>query len=390
VPPGHPNTLPRGGAESLPKQELDEARERTLALVEPVSDADLDRVHSTLMSPLVWDLGHIAAFEDLWVSGETGADPLRGELFEVYDAAETPRRKRGDLPYLHRLDALGYLEQVRERTLSVLEPHGFLWDLILQHEHQHNETMLQTLKLAEPGTYAPPRRELPRELPEGPDTVVVEGGSFVMGDPGGGFAYDNERPRQEVHVDTFELDRVPVTNGAYMEFVEDGGEPPLYWTGDGRIRDFERTVPIDPELPVAHVSWVQADAYARWRGARLPTEAEWEKAARAGVEDRRFPWGDERPDATFGRPPRVGWTLANALGLTDLSGVCHEWCADWYDDAYYLHSPARNPCGPESGERRVSRGGAWRHADPWSPVAHRSSLPPHLRYSDYGVRLVRA
>ena len=86
----------------------------------------------------------------------------------------------------------------------------------------------------------------------------------------------------------------------------------------------------------------------------------------------------------------MGRTLANPLGLTDLSGVYHEWCADWYDDAYYLRSPAANPCGPESGERRVSRGGAWRHADPWSPVAHRSSLPPHLRYSDYGVRLVRA
>jgi iron(II)-dependent oxidoreductase len=373
VPPGHPNTLPRGGAESLPKQELDGARERTLALVEPVSDADLDRVHSTLMSPLVWDLGHIAAFEDLWVSGETGADPLREDLFEVYDAAETPRWKRGDLPYLHRHDALGYLEQVRERTLSVLEPHGFLWDLILQHEHQHNETMLQTLKLAEPGTYAPPRRELPRELPEGPDTVVVEGGSFAMGDPGGGFAYDNERPRQEVHVETFELDRLPVTNGAYMEFVEDGGEPPLYWTGDGRMRDFERTVPIDPDLPVAHVSWVQADAYARWRGARLPTEAEWEKAAAhdpATGESRRWPWGGETPTEEranldqlgFGPAPAGAYPEgASAYGALGLVGDLWEWTASDFTP-YPGFEAFPYPEYSEvffGGDYKVLRGGSW-------------------------------
>jgi gamma-glutamyl hercynylcysteine S-oxide synthase len=279
VPPGHLNTLPRGGAESLLHSELAEARQRTLALVENVTDEHLERVHSPLMSPLVWDLGHIAAFEDLWVAQESGRELLHPELSDVYDATETPRADRGDLPYLRRAEALEYMEQVRERTLATVDPDGFVWELILQHEHQHNETMLQTLKLAEPGVYEPPRRPLPREAADGPYTVVVEGGPFVMGYAGDGFAYDNERPRHEVHVDTFEIDRLPVTNRAYMEFVEAGGEPPLYWTGDGRVRDFERTVELDPDQPVAHVSWHQADAYARWRGARLPTEAEWEKAA---------------------------------------------------------------------------------------------------------------
>ena len=89
------------------------------------------------------------------------------------------------------------------------------------------------------------------------------------------------------------------------------------------------------------------------------------------------------------RAALVGSTPSNPLGLRDLAGVCHEWCADWYDEGYYAVSPARNPRGPATGTRRVSRGGAWRHADPWSPVGHRSSLPPHLRYSDYGVRLAR-
>ena len=373
MPPGHPNTLPRGGAESLLQDELAEARERTLALVAPVSDEDLDRVHSTLMSPLVWDLGHIAAFEDLWTSRESGADMLHPELAQLYDAAETPRADRGDLPYLRRQDALDYMDDVRERTFSLLAPDGFVGELILQHEQQHNETMLQTLKLAEPGVYEPARRPLPTEVALGPDTVMVEGGPFAMGDPGEGFAYDNERPRREVHVDTFEIDRLPVTNGAYMEFVEDGGERPLYWTEDGRVRDFERTVALDPALPVAHVSWFQADAYARWRGARLPTEAEWEKAAAfdpATGESRRWPWGHEphteqRADldqlgfgpAAAGAYP-AGTSACGALGMV---GDLWEWTAsDFAPYAGFQAFPYREYSEVFfGGDYKVLRGGSW-------------------------------
>jgi len=288
------SSRPRGGVESL----LDEARARTLALVEPVSEADLDRQHHPLMSPLVWDLGHIAAFEDLWVCREAGLELLRPDLAEVYDATETPRPKRVDLPYLRRNEAVAYMGAVRERMLASLDSvPPFIVEMLLQHEHQHNETMLQTLQLAEPGVYAPPRTRPSGAA--GAGSVAVAARPAQIGFEGDGFAYDNERPRHRVELDAYRIDRAPVTNARFLEFVEDGGygrrelwseegwalreregwERPLYWTADGGERRFDSIEPLAGDLPVMHVSWFEADAYARWRGARLPTEAEWEHAA---------------------------------------------------------------------------------------------------------------
>jgi len=208
--------------------------------------------------------------------------------------------------------------------------------------------------------------------------VIVEAGPFQMGWDDG---HPCERPAHEVWVDAFLIARTPVTNAEFARYLAaTGAAPPPFWTRP----EFSR-----PSQPVVGVSWHDAVAFAGWAGARLPTEAEWEKAARGGRCVARWPWGQPPPRARFTDPPDLPATPANAIGLTDLSGVCHEWCADWYDDGYYAVSPARNPRGPADGTRRVSRGGAWRHADPWSPVAHRSSLPPHLRYSDYGLRLAR-
>jgi iron(II)-dependent oxidoreductase len=296
-----PQTPPLGGVESL----LIEARERTLLLIDSVSDADLAKVHNPLMSPLVWDLGHIAAFEDLWVSREAGVELLRPELAAVYDATETPRAARGDLPNLQRSEALAYMAAVRERALASLDRVSeFIGEMLVQHEHQHNETMLQTLQLARPGVYSPPRTPLSGRAAAG--TVLVEAGTYSIGDAGDGFAYDNERPRHEMELAAFRIDRAPVTNAAFAEFVADGGyrrrelwtpegwalreregwERPLYWTEDGAERRFDTVVALDPEVPVMHVSWFEADAFARWRGARLPREAEWEVAARVAADRR--------------------------------------------------------------------------------------------------------
>ncbi len=217
------------------------------------------------------------------------------------------------------------------------------------------------------------------------DLVEVPAGWFQMGWEQG---HPGERPRHRVWLGAFAIARAPVTNRDYARFLAETGAIPPAWWEDPRFSD--------PEQPVVGVSWLDATDYCRWRSThagarvRLPSEAEWEKAARGGLDGARFPWGEARPTrAGFDRPPRPADTPANPLGLLALSGVCHEWCLDWEDETYYARSPERDPRGPEAGTRRVSRGGAWRHQDPWSPVAHRSSLPPDRRYSDYGFRLVR-
>ena len=156
------------------------------------------------MSPLVWDLGHIAAFEDLWVCRDTGLDLLRPELSEVYDAAETPRAERGELSYLRRAQALDYMEAVRERTLSVLgRLSEHITELLVRHEQQHDETMLQTLQLARRGVFAPERRERAAGGAAATGAWRIDGGPFELGAGGEGFAYDNERPRHAVELDSY-------------------------------------------------------------------------------------------------------------------------------------------------------------------------------------------
>jgi gamma-glutamyl hercynylcysteine S-oxide synthase len=275
---------------------LSEARERTFALVEPLDDAQLNTVYSPILSPLAWDLGHIANFEELWlVQTIGGREPLHGELGRFYDAIENPRRTRGELPILRNEELRSYMADVRERALDVLEGveigpdaedpllrDGFVYEMLLAHELQHNETMLQLLQLVD-GYEMPEAIEVERDSGfDSAEMVAVEGGEHEIGAGARGFAYDNERPRHTVELAAFEIDRTPVTNGAYIAYMEEtGAEPPLYWErdGDGWVDTARgRHEPVDAGQPVIHVSWEQADGFARWAGNRLPTEFEWEAA----------------------------------------------------------------------------------------------------------------
>lgn len=221
--------------------------------------------------------------------------------------------------------------------------------------------------------------------------VRIAATSVLMGADEG---RDDERPAHRVWVDAFEIGACQVTNADYADFLRATGHRAPPSMDDPRFSD--------PRQPVVAVSWFDAVAYCTWLGTttgtdvRLPTEAEWECAARGGLEEKAFPWGDgapqSRPDYDVRwrtGPEPVAGQAPNGYGLFDICENVHEWCSDWYDPGYYAVSPDRNPRGPEAGVRRASRGGSWRHLVKISRCAARSSIAPELRYTDYGFRVAR-
>jgi iron(II)-dependent oxidoreductase len=270
--------------------ELAAARESTRALLEPLEEEALTRQWSPLQSPLVWDLAHIGHFEDLWIARKVGGRrPLLAEGDDLYDAFRHVRRERSSLPILRPAAAWSYLESVRERTLETLasveldgdDPllrEAYAFGLVIQHERQHNETMLQTIQLAGVEHAGGGPRAVQRT-----GERRVEAGPFELGTSDAPWAYDNERPAHEVDLDAFHIDVAPVTNAEYQAFIEDAdADTPQYWR-DGRVLRFGSVLPLADDEPVQHVTFHQAEAYARWAGKRLPTEAEWEKAAKVGA-----------------------------------------------------------------------------------------------------------
>lgn len=262
--------------------DLADARQRTLELVDHLDERELESQPDPLMSPLAWDLGHIAAYEDLWLNHRYAGLPLlHPELVDAYDAFETPRAARGAIEILGAREAVDYMARVRERTLellSALGPDPVLHELVLRHELQHTETMRQAMVM---------RGLLVERLPavSGTDRwIEIGAGSFTMGADGERFAYDNERPAHEVEVEAYEIAATPVTNAQWLSFVEAGGyEDRALWSPAGRDWLLEHGEPAPPDgdldAPVCHVCWHEASAYARWCDARLPTEAEWERAS---------------------------------------------------------------------------------------------------------------
>jgi gamma-glutamyl hercynylcysteine S-oxide synthase len=409
--------------------ELEAVRRRSLDLLAPLDDAALTRQHSPLMSPLVWDLAHVGNYEDLWLvraaAGQAGVDPA---LDEMYDAFRHVRADRPGLPLLGPLDARRYISHVRGRALDILEAieldpgvpllaDAFVVGLVVQHEHQHDETMLATLQLMEGEGYRPVAPVLPSRSTSGPSEVLVPAGGFDMGTDDEAWAYDNERPRHRVDLEAFWIDTWPVTNAAFQAFIDDGGyDRPELWTPEGWAqrceshlaapRFWRREGPgswsrnrfgwiedVPGDEPVQHVCWYEADAYARWCGKRLPTEQEWEKAARwspepAGARS-RFPWGDDPVSPTLVnlggrhfRPAPVGAYPGGAspCGAQQLIGDVWEWTSsDFLPYPGFRSFPYREYSEVFFGPRyKVLRGGSWA-TDP-------SAVRITFRNWDYPIR----
>ncbi len=411
------------------RAELTLARERLLALVLPVPASELAHQHSELMSPPVWDLAHIANYEEQWLVRALGASPVSdGRLDTLYDAFRHPRSTRSSLPLLGVDQALAYAARVRGRVLELLEgmgglgepsrllQGGFVYGMVAQHEHQHIETLLATLQLVTRVPLEPPAgtaRSWPRPVDGLRGEVRVPGGPVTLGsdDP---WAYDNERPAHPVTRPDFFIDRTPVTNGDFATFIEAGGyrnaslwaapgweyrvsavlEHPAYWRRGGagwERRRFGQWEPLPKDEPVAHVCFYEADAYARWAHQRLPTEAEWEKAARwvpRGAAP-TWPWGEAAPGPeTANLWPRAGHPLAvgsfpggaSACGALGLIGDVWEWTASDFEPYPGFEAfPYPEYSTPFFGTgSKVLRGGSWAVA----PVAIRTSF----RNWDFPIR----
>jgi gamma-glutamyl hercynylcysteine S-oxide synthase len=350
---------------------LRDVRLGTLALVAHLDDATLEHAHSPLMSPLVWDLAHIAAYEDLWLAHRhAGLGLLRPELAELYDAFETPRSVRGDIEQLNAPEARAYLEEVRERVVAAIDRDGVgdgvLFELVLRHELQHTETMRQAMAIA---GILPPGEPHLRALSDADGWIELPGGPFPRGAHPQGFAYDNERPRHTARTAAFQIARQPVSNASWLHFSEGGGyERREWWTDEGWAWKQEYDITHHPSVaagdsraPVCHVSWFEADAFARAHDARLPTEAEWEKAAT--------------------------WDQQALEGI----GQVWEWTSSCFDGyPGFVAHPYREYSEVFFGEDYlVLRGGSWATSPRVASATFRNWDFPQRRQIFAGVRLAR-
>jgi gamma-glutamyl hercynylcysteine S-oxide synthase len=417
---------------------LEDGRRWTHRLLDVLDDDAVHAQPDEIMSPLVWDLGHVGNYEELWLLRRLG-DPgfADARMDRVYDAFENPRWTRADLPLLPRAEAREYLADVRAAVLrrlraSDLDPAdpllsgGLVYSLVVQHEAQHQETMLQALDL---GTIAPyplaAQRWVPLARPvDDEERVLVPGGPCTVGTDDAAATYDNERPLQVVHVPTFALDRYPVTARRYAAFMAAGGyeraelwsergwtwrletgcDAPQGWLRrrDGwQVRRLGHVVPLDPAEPVEHVTFFEAEAFARWAGGRLPTEHEWEKAAGwdpVAGRARRYPWGDGEPSPLHANLNRRSWgpapvgsypAGASAYGVEQLVGDGYEWTAsDFLPYPGYRTFPyAEYSEVFFGGDYKVLRGASWASRSCVARATFRNWDHPYRRQIFAGIRL---
>jgi iron(II)-dependent oxidoreductase len=401
-------------------RDLERARNRTLGLTD-LDEPILVAQHDPLMSPLVWDLAHVGQQEELWLlRGGNPARPgmLDPEVDSLYDAFKHPRAERPALPLLPPVEARAYDYEVRGRVLDLLEraPEEDLFTaaMVVQHEEQHDETMLATLQLRQGPPVLLPRRALPPGRRVEGDRVFVAGGAFTLGVDAAAepCSLDNERPAHTVDVPPFWIGRTPVSNRQWREFIGEDGyrrqelwsrrgwahrieaglELPKFWSNDGTRRRFGLEEEVPPEEPVQHICYFEAEAFATWSGGRLPTEMEWEKACAwdpvTGTR-RTWPWGSAPPTdelTNLGgeglRPAPVGAYPdgASAYGAEQMIGDVWEWTSSdfmpWPGFTPMIYRDYSQPFF--GGDYKVLRGGSWAVA--------RSSIRPSFRNWDHPVR----
>ena len=418
------------------RREFQRGRTTTEELLAPVSDDELAAQLSPRVPPLVWTYAHVARFEELWILRTVGgARPIPDAHDHVYDAFRRERQNGAKLPALKPSAVRAYASDVRERSLAMLDRidleapdvlvrRGFVFGLVLQNELQAHESMLEALQCRTGTTYPVVDSTAPDRAPSGPDEIVVEGGAFTLGATYEPWAYDNELEPHETELASFRIDRTPVTNGEFAEFVDDGGyrtrkiwsdagwewreredaAAPLYWErsdyGWERVR-FGRREPITPWEPVQHVSFHEAEAFARWSGKRLPTEVEWERAA--GWHDHegkfRYPWGQAWMgfEASLDRrrwSPAPSGSYAGGVspvGCAQMAGDVWEWTSSSFQP-YPGFIPFPYPECSEvnfGDDVRVLRGGSWATDALLARTSFRRWESPERREAFVGFRCAR-
>lgn len=411
---------------------LHDTRERTLALIEDLDDAQLEVPYLGIVNPLRWELGHLAFFYEMFIPQMfDGCPPIMPAAENLYDSFKVDHEDRWSLDLPSRQGTMAYIRHVMDACAERLHTHTpnaeetYVYLLSILHEDMHGEAltyMRQSLEYPTPHVGSAPTQALPAALGGGPlpGDVEIPGGTFYLGaTPDLPFMFDNEKWSHPVEVAPFAMARAPVTNEAFGAFVDAGSyerqelwsyqgwvwktknqvQQPLYWQRNGQEwwrRHFDTWVPLEAHAPVTHVSWYEAEAYCNWAGRRLPTEAEWEMAAsaepthaHAGLtgRKRRYPWGDAAPtpehanlDLRYLSCVDVGAFPAgdSAFGCRQMAGNIWEWTADWFYPfpGYTVDYPYREYSAPWFGYRKVLKGGAWATRSRLAYNTYRNFFPP--------------
>lgn len=425
-------------------ENLQDARSRTLELVGDLSDEQLMGPKSPIVNPMRWEIAHVAYFYEFFILRQLyGQNSVLGDKADkLYDSIAVAHDLRWDLPLLNRADTLSYMQTVLDKLIDRLdgtvasEQDSFIYQFGIFHEDMHTEAFLwarQTLAYHTPSLAIACDVSAERCLGGHSGWAQIPGGEFALGaskdDP---FLFDNEKWAHPVNLDPFEISKATVTNGEYQAFVDDGGynqerfwdvdgwawhnevgaQHPVYWQPDGHgawtVRRFDKTFALPAFEPIIHVNWHEANAYCRWAGVRLPSEAEWEAAALGEVSPdgtlaatkRRYPWGEQAPD------PSLANLDARALGPIDVAALSRgdsafgcrqmlgnvwEWTADTFNaypgfkpDAYKEYS------GMLFGDTKVLRGGAWTTRGRMIHGTYRNYFQAHRRDVFGGFRTCRS